>query len=40
MLVAPRPLRIHAPSDRAKSELAALASWYALAGKPHDPLVP
>lgn len=40
MLVAPRPLRIHAPSDRAKSELIGLKDWYTLGGRSHDPLAP
>jgi len=40
MLVAPRTLHFHAPSDRAKTELASLKDWYTLSGSPHDPLSP
>jgi hypothetical protein len=37
-LVAPRPVVVRTPSDRAKGELAALAEWYKTLGKEHDPL--
>lgn len=40
MLVAPRPLRFRAPSDRAQRELADLKLWYARLGPPFDPLAP
>jgi hypothetical protein len=33
-LTAPRPVQVMKPSDRAKTELAALRDWYALLGKP------
>ncbi len=39
-LVAPRPVRLIEPSDRAKQELAGLTAWYQLVGSPHDPLSP
>jgi len=39
-LVAPRPVRFIEPGDRAKQELAGLAAWYQLLGRPHDPLSP
>ena len=37
-LVAPRPVVFHAPSDRAKAELADLAAWYRTLGSPFEPL--
>ncbi|MDY0169186.1 MAG: acetylxylan esterase [Thermoguttaceae bacterium] len=37
-LVAPRPARFMAPSERAKNELAGLAGWYQLWGIEFDPL--
>jgi hypothetical protein len=40
MLVAPRPLHFHSPSDRAKTELASLKDWYTLSSAPLDPLSP
>jgi hypothetical protein len=33
-LVAPRPVQLVKPSDRAKQELAGLSNWYGLLGKP------
>src|SRR5688500_2262016 len=36
-LVAPRPVRFVEPSDRAKSELAALKAWYMLLGRDFAP---
>lgn len=37
-LVAPRPVRFEAPTDRAKDELAGLAAWYRLWHVECDPL--
>ena len=37
-LVAPRPIKIVQPSERAKKELADLKDWYKLLGKDFDPL--
>ena len=37
-LVAPRPVVIREPSDRAKKEFAGLAAWYRRLGSEHDPL--
>jgi hypothetical protein len=37
-LVAPRPVVVRQPSERAKAEFAGLARWYQLVGSPHDPL--
>ena len=39
-LVAPREIRFAEPSDRAKTELASLKSWYKQLGKEFDPLAP
>jgi hypothetical protein len=39
-LVAPRPLTISEPSDRARAELAGLRRWYATWGVEADPLRP
>src|SRR5262249_34898754 len=38
VLVAPRPIALKAPSERAKTEFARLKDWYALLGKDFDPL--
>ena len=38
-LAAPRVVLVHQPSDRAKSELKPLASWYKMFGQDHEPLV-
>jgi 3-keto-disaccharide hydrolase len=40
MLVAPREVHFRSPSDRAKTELAGLKSWYGTAGKSFNPLAP
>jgi hypothetical protein len=40
MLVAPRKLTLHFPSDRAKTDFASLKDWYELLGHPFDPLAP
>jgi hypothetical protein len=37
MLVAPRPIRLPAPSDRLRRELADLPAWYERWKAPHDP---
>jgi len=37
-LVAPRPIVVKKPSDRAKKEFAKLAAWYKTLGKDFDPL--
>lgn len=37
-LVAPRPVRFTEAKERHRSELKGLAAWYALLGRPHDPL--
>jgi hypothetical protein len=37
-LVAPRPVAVRSAGDRAKREFAALAEWYRVLGKVHDPL--
>jgi len=37
-LVAPRPVVVKKPSDRAKKEFAKLAAWYKVLGKNFDPL--
>jgi len=37
-LVAPRPVVIRSPSDRAKGEFGGLGEWYKTLGKEHDPL--
>jgi len=37
-LVAPRPVRFVAPSDRVKRELGGLRAWYEMLGSPFDPL--
>ncbi len=37
-LVAPRPVTIHSPSDRARTEFQPLSSWYETLGNSHDPL--
>ena len=39
-LVAPRPVAVVQPSERARTELAALKAWYATLGKEFDPLSP
>ena len=37
-MVAPRPVVVKKPSDRAKKEFAKLAAWYKALGKDFDPL--
>ncbi|MBM4091728.1 MAG: acetylxylan esterase [Planctomycetes bacterium] len=37
-LVAPRPLQLVQPNDRARAELKGLAAWYRTLGREHDPL--
>jgi hypothetical protein len=38
-LVAPRPITLHEPSDRARAELAPLSTWYESLGSDHVPFV-
>jgi hypothetical protein len=37
-LVAPRPVVVRQPDDRARREFAGLAAWYQVLGIEHDPL--
>jgi hypothetical protein len=37
-VVAPRPVVVRSPGDRARTEFAGLARWYTLLGTTHDPL--
>ena len=37
-MVAPRPVVVRKPSERAKKEFARLPEWYKLLGKDFDPL--
>jgi hypothetical protein len=37
-LVAPRPVVVRQPDERARKEFAGLAAWYRKLGSPHDPL--
>jgi hypothetical protein len=37
-LVAPRPVVLIDPRERARKDLAGLSAWYRLLGREHDPL--
>ena len=37
-LVAPRPVTVRKPSERAKAEFARVGSWYRILGRDFDPL--